>query len=140
MDPAPVDRERSAPGTLICQALGCWVPILSVPTPKPNHGLREAGFSSQSTIFAAGNVATAGGYFTSQYLAAWIIARTEGKKLQSGLATSRQWARSKSTSNGPWGTVETRKGLLALSCSCESKTKPIAREAHPPQSALGSTF
>jgi hypothetical protein len=30
-------------------------------------------------FFAKGNVATAGGCLSSQYLAAWIIARTEGE-------------------------------------------------------------
>jgi hypothetical protein len=31
-------------------------------------------------FYAAGNIATAGGCFASQYLAAWIIARTEGEE------------------------------------------------------------
>lgn len=31
-------------------------------------------------FFAQGNVATAGGCFASQYLAAWVIARVEGEE------------------------------------------------------------
>jgi len=34
----------------------------------------------QPAFHAQGNVATAGGCFASQYLAAWIIARTEGEE------------------------------------------------------------
>ena len=46
-------------------------------TSKP--WVQEAGVEVlNQPFYAAGNVATAGGCLSSQYLAAWIIARTEG--------------------------------------------------------------
>ena len=46
-------------------------------TTKP--WVQEAGVEVlNQPFFAAGNVATAGGCLASQYLAAWVIARTEG--------------------------------------------------------------
>jgi hypothetical protein len=41
--------------------------------------VQEAGVEVlNQPFFARGNVATAGGCFASPYLAAWVIARTEG--------------------------------------------------------------
>ncbi|MDF6874673.1 hypothetical protein NLR03_24005, partial [Escherichia coli] len=46
-------------------------------TTKP--WVQEAGVEVlNQPFYANGNVATAGGYFASPYLAAWAIARTEG--------------------------------------------------------------
>jgi hypothetical protein len=53
------------------------VPACTDLTTKP--WVQEAGVEVlDQPFFASGNVATAGGCFASQYLAAWIIARTEG--------------------------------------------------------------
>jgi transcriptional regulator GlxA family with amidase domain len=67
-------------GTLILAKLGLLdaVPACTDLTTKP--WVQEAGVEVlNQPFFAVGNVATAGGCFASQYLAAWIIARTEGE-------------------------------------------------------------
>ena len=66
-------------GTLILARLGlvAGVPACTDLTTKP--WVQEAGVEVlNQPFFAKGNVATAGGCFASPYLAAWIIARTEG--------------------------------------------------------------
>jgi transcriptional regulator GlxA family with amidase domain len=66
-------------GTLVLAKLGLLgsVPACTDLTTKP--WVQEAGVEVLNRpFFAAGNVATAGGCFASQYLAAWIIARSEG--------------------------------------------------------------
>jgi transcriptional regulator GlxA family with amidase domain len=66
-------------GTLILAKLGLLgaIPACTDLTTKP--WVQEAGVEVlNQPFFAAGNVATAGGCFASQYLAAWLIARTEG--------------------------------------------------------------
>jgi transcriptional regulator GlxA family with amidase domain len=66
-------------GTLILAKLGLvdGVPACTDLTTKP--WVQEAGVEVlNQPFFAKGNVATAGGCFASPYLAAWIIARTEG--------------------------------------------------------------
>ena len=66
-------------GTLILARLGlvAGVPACTDLTTKP--WVQEAGIEVlNQPFFAKGNVATAGGCFASPYLAAWIIARTEG--------------------------------------------------------------
>jgi transcriptional regulator GlxA family with amidase domain len=66
-------------GTLVLAKLGLLgsVPACTDLTTKP--WVLEAGVEVLNQPFhAAGNVATAGGCFASQYLAAWIIARAEG--------------------------------------------------------------
>jgi transcriptional regulator GlxA family with amidase domain len=68
-------------GTLILAKLGLLgsVPACTDLTTKP--WVLEAGVEVlNQPFFASGNVATAGGCFASQYLAAWIIARTEGEQ------------------------------------------------------------
>ena len=53
------------------------VPACTDLTTKP--WVQEAGVEVlNQPFYAAGNIATAGGCLSSQYLAAWIIARTEG--------------------------------------------------------------
>lgn len=67
-------------GTLVLARLGLLgsVPACTDLTTKP--WVREAGVEVlDQPFFAAGNVATAGGCLESQYLATWIIARTEGE-------------------------------------------------------------
>lgn len=68
-------------GTLILARLGLVgsVPACTDLTTKP--WVQEAGVEVlNQPFFAAGNVATAGGCFASQYLSAWIIARLEGEE------------------------------------------------------------
>ena len=66
-------------GTLLLAKLGLLgvIPACTDLTTKP--WVQEAGVSVlDQPFYAKGNVATAGGCFASQYLAAWIIARFEG--------------------------------------------------------------
>ena len=68
-------------GTLVLAKLGMLgaVPACTDLTTKP--WVQGAGIEVlNQPFFAAGNVATAGGCFASQYLAAWIIARIKGEE------------------------------------------------------------
>lgn len=68
-------------GTLILAKLGLLssIPACTDLTTKP--WVQEAGVEVlNQPFFAAGNIATAGGCFASQYLAAWIMARLEGEE------------------------------------------------------------
>lgn len=68
-------------GTLILAKLGILanVPACTDLTTKP--WVQEAGVEVlNQPFYASGNIATAGGCFASQYLAAWIIARAEGEE------------------------------------------------------------
>jgi transcriptional regulator GlxA family with amidase domain len=68
-------------GTLVLAKLGLLdrVPACTDLFSKP--WVREAGVEVlNQPFFARGNVATAGGCLSSQYLAAWIIARTAGEE------------------------------------------------------------
>lgn len=79
LDPARQLVGAQCSGTLVLAKLGLLegVPACTDLTTKP--WVQEAGVAVlDQPFFAAGNVATAGGCFASQYLAAWIIARTEG--------------------------------------------------------------
>jgi transcriptional regulator GlxA family with amidase domain len=84
MDELQLDPSRQligaqCSGTLILAKLGLLgaVPACTDLTTKP--WVQEAGVKVLNQAFyARGNVATAGGCFSSQYLAAWIIARSEG--------------------------------------------------------------
>lgn len=86
MDALQLDPQRQligaqCSGTLILAKLGLLgsVPACTDLTTKP--WVQEAGVEVlNQAFFASGNVATAGGCFASQYLAAWIIARTEGEE------------------------------------------------------------
>lgn len=67
-------------GTLILARLGMLgtVPACTDLTTKP--WVQEAGVEVlNQPFFASGNIATAGGCFASQYLAAWFIARLAGE-------------------------------------------------------------
>ena len=71
-------------GTLILAKLGLvtGIPACTDLTTKP--WVQEAGVEVlNQPFFAKGNIATAGGCFASPYLAAWIIARTEGQEAAS---------------------------------------------------------
>jgi transcriptional regulator GlxA family with amidase domain len=78
-DPARQLLGAQCSGTLILAKLGLLndVPACTDLTTKP--WVEEAGVAVLDQPFAArGNVATAGGCLSSQYLAAWFIARLEG--------------------------------------------------------------
>ena len=68
-------------GTLILAKLGLLDKIPACTDLFSKPWVQEAGVEVlNQPFFAAGNVATAGGCLSSQYLAAWIIARTEGEE------------------------------------------------------------
>jgi transcriptional regulator GlxA family with amidase domain len=72
-------------GTLILAKLGLLggVPACTDLTTKP--WVQEAGVEVlNQPFYARGNVATAGGCLASSYLAAWVIARTEGLEAAEG--------------------------------------------------------
>ncbi|RAQ06084.1 AraC family transcriptional regulator [Burkholderia cepacia] len=81
LDPARQLIGAQCSGTLVLARLGFLdnVPACTDLTTKP--WVVEAGVEVlNQPFFARGNVATAGGCFASQYLAAWIIARLEGEE------------------------------------------------------------
>jgi transcriptional regulator GlxA family with amidase domain len=81
LDPACQLIGAQCSGTLVLAKLGLLgaVPACTDLTTKP--WVQQAGVEVlNQPFFAAGNIATAGGCFASQYLAAWIIARFEGEE------------------------------------------------------------
>lgn len=79
LDPARQLIAAQCSGTLVLAKLGlvAGVPACTDLTTKP--WVKEAGVEVlNQPFFAKGNVATAGGCLASPYLAAWVIARTEG--------------------------------------------------------------
>jgi transcriptional regulator GlxA family with amidase domain len=85
LDPARQLIGAQCSGTLVLAKLGLLgsVPACTDLTTKP--WVQEAGIEVlNQPFYAKGNVATAGGCFASQYLAAWIIARTEGEEAARG--------------------------------------------------------
>jgi transcriptional regulator GlxA family with amidase domain len=79
LDPARQLIGAQCSGTLILARLGLLgaIPACTDLITKP--WVQEAGVEVlNQPFFAAGNVATAGGCLASPYLAAWVIARTEG--------------------------------------------------------------
>jgi len=79
LDPARQLIAAQCSGTLVLARLGILgaLPACTDLTTKP--WVLEAGVEVlNQPFFARGNIATAGGCFASPYLAAWIIARTEG--------------------------------------------------------------
>lgn len=84
-DPARQLLGSQCSGTLILAKLGLLggLPACTDLTTKP--WVEEAGVSVLEQPFVArGNVATAGGCLSSQYLAAWFIARLEGVEAARG--------------------------------------------------------
>ncbi|MBT9512123.1 MAG: DJ-1/PfpI family protein [Acidovorax sp.] len=78
-DPARQLLGAQCSGALILARLGLLdgVPACTDLTTKP--WVQEAGVTVlNQPFFAKGNVATAGGCLSAQYLAAWLIARLEG--------------------------------------------------------------
>jgi transcriptional regulator GlxA family with amidase domain len=81
LDPARQLIGAQCSGTLLMAKLGLLdnMPACTDLTTKP--WVQEAGIEVLDQAFhAQGNIATAGGCLASQYLAAWIIARTEGEE------------------------------------------------------------
>jgi len=81
LDPSRQLIAAQCSGTLVLAKLGILgaVPACTDLATKP--WVLEAGVDVlNQPFFAKGNVATAGGCFASPYLAAWIIARTEGEE------------------------------------------------------------
>lgn len=79
LDPSRQLLGAQCSGTLLLAKLGLLggVPACTDLTTKP--WVQQAGVEVlNQPFFARGNLATAGGCLASQYLAAWIIARTEG--------------------------------------------------------------
>lgn len=79
LDPSSQLIAAQCSGTLILAQLGLLgkVPACTDLTTKP--WVQEAGIEVlNQPFYADGNIATAGGCLASQYLAAWIIAKTEG--------------------------------------------------------------
>jgi len=79
LDPARQLIGAQCSGTLVLARLGLLggVPACTDLTTKP--WVQEAGAEVlDQPFYARGNIATAGGCLASPYLAAWIIARTEG--------------------------------------------------------------
>jgi transcriptional regulator GlxA family with amidase domain len=68
-------------GTLVLAKLGLLNAMPACTDLRTKPWVQEAGVEVlNQPFFAEGNVATAGGCLASQYLAAWIIARTEGEE------------------------------------------------------------
>ncbi|MEO8020075.1 MAG: DJ-1/PfpI family protein [Pseudomonadota bacterium] len=81
LDPARQLIGAQCSGTLILAKLGMLdrVPACTDLMTKP--WVQEAGVEVlNQPFFASGNLATAGGCLSAQYLAAWIIARAEGEE------------------------------------------------------------
>ncbi len=79
LDPSRQLIGAQCSGTLLLAKLGLLgrVPACTDLTTKP--WVQAAGVEVLNQAFyAQGNIATAGGCLASQYLAAWVIARTEG--------------------------------------------------------------
>jgi transcriptional regulator GlxA family with amidase domain len=67
-------------GTLVLARLGLLKSIPACTDLLSKPWVVDAGVKVlNQPFFAAGNVATAGGCLSSQYLAAWVLARTEGE-------------------------------------------------------------
>jgi len=101
LDPSRQLIAAQCSGTLVLAKLGLLdaVPACTDLITKP--WVQEAGVQVlNQPFFAAGNVATAGGCFASQYLAAWIIARMVGQdeaRAAPRSTTWRRWARRMTT-------------------------------------------
>jgi transcriptional regulator GlxA family with amidase domain len=80
LDPARQLIGAQCSGTLILAKLGLLKDIPACTDLLTKPWVQEAGVEIlNQPFFARGNVATAGGCLASQYLAAWVIARTEGE-------------------------------------------------------------
>ena len=79
LDPARQLIGAQCSGTLVLAKLGLLGAVPACTDLITNPWVQDAGVAVlDQPFFAAGNVATAGGCLASPYLAAWVIARTEG--------------------------------------------------------------
>jgi transcriptional regulator GlxA family with amidase domain len=68
-------------GTLVLARLGLLTDVPACTDLITKPWVQEAGVEVlNQPLFARGNIATAGGCLASAYLAAWVIARTEGRE------------------------------------------------------------
>jgi transcriptional regulator GlxA family with amidase domain len=80
-DPSRQILGAQCSGALVLAKLGLLnqIPACTDLTTKP--WVQEAGIEVlNQSFFASGNIATAGGCLSSQYLAAWVIAKLEGNE------------------------------------------------------------
>ncbi|MDP9877001.1 transcriptional regulator GlxA family with amidase domain [Variovorax boronicumulans] len=79
LDPSRQLIGAQCSGTLLLAKLGLLGPVPACTDLTTKPWVQEAGVEVlNQPFFAQGNVATAGGCFSAPYLAAWLIARTEG--------------------------------------------------------------
>lgn len=79
LDPARQLIGAQCSGTLVLARLGLLEGVAACTDLTTQPWVEEAGVRVlNQPFFARGNVATAGGCLASQYLATWIIARSEG--------------------------------------------------------------
>ena len=79
LDPARQLIGAQCSGTLLLARLGLLGGVAACTDLTTKPWVQEAGVEVLNQPFVArGNVATAGGCLSSQYLAAWVLARTEG--------------------------------------------------------------
>lgn len=79
LDPARQMIGAQCSGTLVLAKLGLLDGVSACTDLTTKPWVQEAGIRVlDQPFFASGNVATAGGCLASQYLATWIIARSEG--------------------------------------------------------------
>lgn len=79
LDPARQLIGAQCSGTLVLAKLGLLGGVCACTDLTTKPWVQEAGVSVlDQPFFARGNVATAGGCLASQYLATWVIVRTEG--------------------------------------------------------------
>ena len=79
LDPARQLLGAQCSGTLMLAKLGFLKKIPACTDLLTKPWVQEAGVDVlNQPLYAAGNLATAGGCLASQYLAAWVIARLEG--------------------------------------------------------------
>ena len=79
LDPSRQLIGAQCSGTLVLAKLGMLANVPACKDLITKPWVQEAGVQVlNQPFYASGNIATAGGCFASQYLAAWIIARFEG--------------------------------------------------------------
>jgi transcriptional regulator GlxA family with amidase domain len=79
LDPSRQLIGAQCSGTLLLAKLGLLGRVPACTDLTTKSWVQEAGVEVLNQAFhAQGNIATAGGCLASQYLAAWVIARTEG--------------------------------------------------------------
>lgn len=79
LDPSRQLLGAQCSGTLVLAKLGLLNNIPACTDLTTTPWVQEAGIEVlNQPLFASGNIATAGGCIASQYLAAWLIAKTEG--------------------------------------------------------------